>query len=159
MKIAEFDGTTKNLPSQQVIERYMPFAMKSIQFVIFSLLLSTSNALAQKSLFLGSWNYFDNDNTYNEITISDHYIYRYSDSGGVERLKIKLTKTSLSFGKEIWVFKKGEKGKIEIQSNKIGKLRLFKLFNFGDELIYRYIRLGRMNLCKSLRVILYHFIN
>jgi hypothetical protein len=24
---------------------------------------------------------------------------------------------------------------------------------------YRYIRLGRMNLCKSLRVILYHFIN
>jgi hypothetical protein len=26
-------------------------------------------------------------------------------------------------------------------------------------LFFRYIRLGRMNLCKSLRVILYHFIN
>jgi len=109
--------------------------MKFTSMVIFSLLLSTLNAYAQRNLLLGSWNYFDNNNIYNEITISEHYIYTYADSGDVERQKIKLTKNSLSFGQENWALRKSEKGTIEVQSNKNGKIKLFQMLDFDNELV------------------------
>lgn len=68
--------------------------------IIFCLLVANLHAFAQKSLFKGDWNYFNKDGIYCEVTITDHYIYYYSDSGDAERTPVRWMGNSLAFGKE-----------------------------------------------------------
>lgn len=99
------------------------------------ILMFCLNAKAQRNTFIGNWQFFDKDSVYHELTISGKYIYIYEDSSEVIRQKSKVIKTSLYFGREIWTLKRKNKESIDIQSNIKGKLRLYKLYNFDDELV------------------------
>lgn len=96
--------------------------------IILAAIITTTfyNSIAQKNSFMGNWQYLDNDSTYNELTISGKYLYRYSDSSEPVRIKIKLTKNTISFKGKIWTIKHIYKGKVEIYC-KQGTINLYRL--------------------------------
>jgi len=99
------------------------------------LLILFTKTWAQENTFIESWQYFDIDSTYHELTVTPKFLFLYSDSGQVDRYKIKLTPSKLIFDKQVWVLQKADTSCITILTNQKEKIILYKLSSLKAELI------------------------
>lgn len=108
-----------------------------VHFILFFLLISRFGN-AQESVFYNSWQYFDKDGNYNELTVSKKHVYRYWDSSGVTRYTSKLKGNKLLFDKEEWTLRKSDSLSITVTAREGDTIILYKLQSLGDELIDYY---------------------
>lgn len=68
---------------------------------IFGFFLCALTTIGQsKSPFLGEWQYFDKDNKYFEITISQNYIFKYAEQLDLSKKSIKILNSTLTIQNE-----------------------------------------------------------
>lgn len=95
-----------------------------ITFIFFFL---STGSYAQGTVLLNSWQYLDSDSIYHEATISDSYVYIYTDEGDVTRHKSKIRGPKLSFDKNHWVVQQSDSSSVSVITNSGDTIRLYKL--------------------------------
>lgn len=73
--------------------------------LLAGLFISTLATSQTKSVFIGEWHFFDNDNNYCEWTVTPNFLYQYHDSSQPTRQKVFLTNNTLTTAQSCWTIK------------------------------------------------------
>lgn len=85
-----------------------------------------------------SWQFFDKDSIYYELTISQKSLYIYSDSSTVDRLKIKRKHSQIKYGNQTWFLDIRNDSTITITTTDKLKMKLYQANSIDNSLVRFY---------------------
>lgn len=116
----------------------MRYAIFMRHFLSFIFLVTFVMTFSQNALNGHSWQYFNHDSTYFEMTFSGKYVYLYADSGSVFRHKWSGDHATLTFNKSKWQLIKSNDTSVFIRTDSGHLLTLYKADFLKTELISFY---------------------